>query len=118
MQFPKDLINALKTLFTKVQDFMAPFEKQFASALFHDLVAISITAIAKITADPSIVTTADKRAAALKDMETQALSAGMNAGETALANALQVAYTQLNPEKATITLINTPVADTSKDGIE
>ena len=103
MQFPKDLILAFKKLFTAAEDFFAPFAKQFADQLFNQIVGMAIVAISHVSKDPTILTNADARNAALNKLKDQAIAAGIQASETALLNALQAAYTHLNPDKVTIT---------------
>ena len=105
MQFPKDFLNALKNLFTKAEDFLTPFISAFATDAGKSLLAMAVTYVAQVGQDPTLITNSDKRNAALKALEEQALAAGIKASETALLNALQAAYTHMNPDKATVTTV-------------
>ena len=104
MVFPKDFLTALKNLFTKAEDFLAPFIAAFATDAGKQLLALAVTFVAQAGQDPTLLTNADKRNDALKKLEAEALAAGIKASETALLNALQAAYTHMNPDKATVTM--------------
>ena len=101
----KGIVAAFEAFFTKVETFLAPFISTFASTEGQALLKIALGAVMAAASDPTLLTTADKRSAALKNMESEALSSGISAGETALLNALQAAYTQINPASAVVTAI-------------
>ncbi len=104
MVFPRDVWNWLKKEIGEAETFLKPFVESFASEAGAQLFALAKAAVINAAADPSILTNADKRNAALADLAKKAEAAGIQCGETALMNAIQAAITSMDPSGAAVTL--------------
>lgn len=99
------IFDALKKIIQSLATFLAPFVDSLMSEVGKQVLAVAIETIQQIGADNTILSNSDKRAAYLKAMGEKLATMGITATETFLLNALQAAYTQLYPEKATASMI-------------
>lgn len=112
----KGVIASIVAFLTKVQDFLAPFEKQFEQAAQASLTQIVGGVLANTLATGGAnLSTAELRDSLIKEVKDELLTAGIKAGETAILNTLQALYTNMFPEKAVVESINPAPVEASAE---
>ena len=95
MVFPKDLITALKNLFTKAETFLEPYFKQLTSELTSDILALAATTVASIAANPALLTDPTARNAMIQQLIQTAEQDGIKLAESTASAAIAAAIAHM-----------------------